>query len=356
MPIYDAAMKYKEEGTPLIVIAGKEYGTGSSRDWAAKGPALLGVRAVIAESFERIHRSNLIGMGILPLQFDDGQNYRTLGLTGFEVFDIDGITEDLSPRKKITVSAISSNGVKKNFTVVCRIDTPNEVDYYKNQGILQFVIRSLFKQNAQLPEQQIKPAIENKTRKYRILFKGEIDDGQDLQTVKDKMAKLFKVAPGQINKLFLGKPVILSTNLDHSAAQRYITEIKNVGALCYFEPIQAPPVMQADNTAKKIPVPAPIKTVVQSPSRPASPNVKNIIKSASVTPANSKNDLLKGILVSIGMSFLLLIYLFIPLYIASSTFDHIFDNIDIFSTQSIIFALPIYILPILIGLTLVASM
>ena len=162
--IFDAAMKYKSEGTPLIIIAGKEYGSGSSRDWAAKGPALLGVRAVIAESFERIHRSNLIGMGILPLQFEEGQNFQTLGLSGFEVFDIEGIANDLSPRKKITVKAISQDGSKNNFDVLCRIDTPNEIDYYKHNGILQFVLRSLLKPNQPSVEKQTKPTSVSKTQ------------------------------------------------------------------------------------------------------------------------------------------------------------------------------------------------
>lgn len=143
MWIYDAAMKYKEEGTPLLVIAGKEYGSGSSRDWAAKGPRLLGVKAVIAESYERIHRSNLIGMGVLPLQFEPGQNAQSLGLTGFETYSITGIAEGMHPGKKLTVTAVSQDGTKRQFTVTARMDTPNEVDYYRHDGILQFVLRSL---------------------------------------------------------------------------------------------------------------------------------------------------------------------------------------------------------------------
>lgn len=145
LSIYDAALKYQKEGTALIIIAGKEYGSGSSRDWAAKGPALLGVRAVIAESFERIHRSNLIGMGVLPLQFEEGQHYRSLGLSGFETFTLEGISADLKPGKKIRVTVAAQDGSKKNFNVMCRIDTPNEVDYYKHHGILQYVLRSLLK-------------------------------------------------------------------------------------------------------------------------------------------------------------------------------------------------------------------
>jgi aconitate hydratase len=145
MFIFDASMKYKQEGTPLVIIAGKEYGSGSSRDWAAKGPALLGVRAVIAESFERIHRSNLVGMGVLPLQFLEGENYKSLGLTGFESFTIEGIATGLRPQKKMSVKATDANGGTKSFSVLCRIDTPNEVDYYKHGGILQYVLRSLLK-------------------------------------------------------------------------------------------------------------------------------------------------------------------------------------------------------------------
>jgi aconitate hydratase len=145
MTIYDAAMRYKATDTPLIVIAGKEYGTGSSRDWAAKGPYLLGVRAVIAESFERIHRSNLVGMGVLPLAFKEGQNAESLGLTGHETFDVLGITDDLQPREELVVKATRENGTTSTFTVIARLDTPVDVEYYKNGGILQTVVRGLMK-------------------------------------------------------------------------------------------------------------------------------------------------------------------------------------------------------------------
>jgi aconitate hydratase len=143
--IYDGAMKFRDEQIPLIVIAGKEYGSGSSRDWAAKGPRLQGVRAVIAESFERIHRSNLVGMGVLPLQFEEGQSTKTLGLTGLETYTIQGIATGLHPRQRLTVKATDPQGGVKTFTVISRIDTPNEVDYYRHDGILQFVLRSLLK-------------------------------------------------------------------------------------------------------------------------------------------------------------------------------------------------------------------
>ncbi len=143
--IFDAAELYKASNTPTIILAGKEYGSGSSRDWAAKGPRLLGVRAVIAESFERIHRSNLVGMGVLPLQFLEGQTAASLGLTGSETYSIEGIEGDLKPGKRMRVTAEDGGKGKKDFEVICRIDTPNEVDYYRNDGILQYVFRQLMK-------------------------------------------------------------------------------------------------------------------------------------------------------------------------------------------------------------------
>jgi aconitate hydratase len=142
LPIYEAAMRYKEAGIPLVVIAGKEYGSGSSRDWAAKGTILLGVRAVLAESFERIHRSNLVGMGVLPLQFQPGENRDTLGLTGRERYSILGI-RDLQPRQTVTVVAREENGNEKRFTAIARIDTPVEAEYYRHGGILQMVLRQM---------------------------------------------------------------------------------------------------------------------------------------------------------------------------------------------------------------------
>jgi aconitate hydratase len=141
--IYDAAMEYAKQHTPLVVVAGKEYGTGSSRDWAAKGTVLLGVKAVIAESFERIHRSNLVGMGVLPLEFTGGDTRQSLALTGFETFDIEGVDASLAPRKTLTVKATAPDGSSKSFKVLCRIDTPEELNYYSNGGILPYVLRSL---------------------------------------------------------------------------------------------------------------------------------------------------------------------------------------------------------------------
>jgi len=143
MFIYDAAMQYQKEGVPLIVIAGKEYGTGSSRDWAAKGPRLLGVKAAIAESYERIHRSNLIGMGILPLQFKPGESAKSLGLSGYEIYEITGIADNLAIGKELSVKATSDDGAAKQFQVRCRIDTPAELDYYRHGGILEYVLRQL---------------------------------------------------------------------------------------------------------------------------------------------------------------------------------------------------------------------
>jgi aconitate hydratase len=140
--IFEASMRYQAAGTPLIVLAGKEYGTGSSRDWAAKGTMLLGIKAVIAESFERIHRSNLVGMGVLPLQFLRGENAQTLGLTGEEAFTITGLNE-ITPKQQLTVTATSPDGSEKTFQALTRIDSPIEVEYYRNGGILQTVLRRL---------------------------------------------------------------------------------------------------------------------------------------------------------------------------------------------------------------------
>jgi aconitate hydratase len=143
VPLYDAAMAWQQAGTPLVIIAGKEYGTGSSRDWAAKGVALLGVKAVIAETFERIHRSNLVGMGVLPLEFVGGATRQSLGLTGFETFTIDGLDDSLTARATLTVRAVRADGSVNTFEARCRIDTPEELNYYTNGGILHYVLRQL---------------------------------------------------------------------------------------------------------------------------------------------------------------------------------------------------------------------
>jgi aconitate hydratase len=147
MSIFDASVKYAERGIPLIILAGKEYGSGSSRDWAAKGPKLLGVRAVIAESFERIHRSNLVGMGILPLQFEEGQSAASLGLTGEETYDFPGLTRMLAERftngRTLPIIAKSPDRATMHFTAKVRIDTPQEIEYFEHGGILQYVLRQL---------------------------------------------------------------------------------------------------------------------------------------------------------------------------------------------------------------------
>ena len=145
MPIYDASMKYQADKIPLMVLAGKDYGMGSSRDWAAKGVYLLGVKAVIAESFERIHRSNLVGMGVLPLVYKRGQNRASLGLTGEETFDIQ-VDGGLKPLQDVKVTAVGKvGGAKIEFVTTCRIDTPIEIEYYRNGGILQTVLRNILK-------------------------------------------------------------------------------------------------------------------------------------------------------------------------------------------------------------------
>jgi aconitate hydratase len=143
MPIYDAAMKYKSDGVPLVVFAGKEYGSGSSRDWAAKGSVLLGIRAVIAQSFERIHRSNLVGMGVMPLVFEEGTSWQSLGLKGDEQVTIRGLHGELKPHQRLIAEIVSGNGTLKRVPLVCRIDTLDELDYFKNGGILQYVLRQL---------------------------------------------------------------------------------------------------------------------------------------------------------------------------------------------------------------------
>jgi aconitate hydratase len=148
MSIYDAAMEYKKRGVPLVIFGGKEYGTGSSRDWAAKGTLLLGVKAVIVESFERIHRSNLVGMGVLPLQFRDGVSRQTLKLTGAETLDVVGVEAGLKPRMELTLRIHDAGGGTRDEQVICRIDTLDELEYFRHGGILQYVLRGLLKEAA----------------------------------------------------------------------------------------------------------------------------------------------------------------------------------------------------------------
>ncbi len=140
--VYDAAMEYKDAHIPLVILAGKEYGTGSSRDWAAKGTTLLGIKAIIAESYERIHRSNLVGMGVLPLMFKEGDSWESLGLEGFETFSISGI-ENMEPRKLLQVTAAKKGGSEVGFEVIARLDTEVDVDYFENGGILPYVLRKI---------------------------------------------------------------------------------------------------------------------------------------------------------------------------------------------------------------------
>jgi len=141
--IYEAAMRYRDEGVPLVVIAGKEYGTGSSRDWAAKGTLLLGVRIVIAESYERIHRSNLVVMGVLPLEFLPGASAASVGLTGGETYDVTGIGAGLSPGKRVTVVATAKDGTRREFQAIARVDTPDDVEYLRHGGLLPYVLRGM---------------------------------------------------------------------------------------------------------------------------------------------------------------------------------------------------------------------
>lgn len=147
MSVYDASVKYREAQIPLVILAGKEYGSGSSRDWAAKGTFLLGVKAVLAESYERIHRSNLVGMGVLPLQYKEGENAESLGLTGSEQFTITGIAEDIRPLKEVTVTALRKNGEKVQFKAIARLDSKIEIEYYRNEGILQYVLRQFLQKS-----------------------------------------------------------------------------------------------------------------------------------------------------------------------------------------------------------------
>ena len=142
MPIFDAAMKYKEEGVPLVLFSGIEYGNGSSRDWAAKGTTLLGIKAVIAQSYERIHRSNLVGMGVLPLAFEDGLSWQSIGLKGDETVSIPGLA-GVRPRQKIIIQITYADGVTRPVPTICRIDTEDEISYYHHGGILPFVLRNL---------------------------------------------------------------------------------------------------------------------------------------------------------------------------------------------------------------------
>jgi aconitate hydratase len=148
MSIFDAAQKYRERGVPLVIITGQDYGMGSSRDWAAKGTNLLGVRAVVAQSYERIHRSNLVGMGVLPLQFKEGESAQSIGLDGSETFDVLGLDNELKPQQNLILRITRRDGATSEVEVVCRIDTPIEIDYYRHGGILPFVLREILRRTS----------------------------------------------------------------------------------------------------------------------------------------------------------------------------------------------------------------
>jgi aconitate hydratase len=186
--IFDAAQQYKQDGTPLLVIAGKDYGMGSSRDWAAKGTFLLGVKAVIAESFERIHRANLVGMGVLPLVFKDGQNAESLGLTGFEDYTIQGVSDAIQPRQTLTVIVTKQDGTEKRFDVTARLDTPVDVLYYRNGGILQTVLRSLMAKGKE--EKAAAPAKKTVKKAVKVLK-------AVAKAVKKAIKKVTKKAPAK---------------------------------------------------------------------------------------------------------------------------------------------------------------
>ena len=351
--IFDAAMKYKDEKTPLIIIAGKEYGSGSSRDWAAKGPALLGVRAVIAESFERIHRSNLVGMGVLPLQFEEGQNYQSLGLAGFETYNIEGIADDLKPRKKIAVTAISKDGSKKTFSVVCRIDTPNEADYYRHDGILQFVLRSLLKKKETDDAPPLKPATEDTSQRYRIIFKGDIEHGHNRDQVKERLTLLFKTSSERIDKLFTGKRIILNQDVVFSKAQEYSNELKNAGALCFIEPMpKAPSASVKKNIEARPPQPS-LKVAGTPTSHVISRKVNNTKNAGQSAPVHSKYFLSGYMMAAAGMILLPLLYIFLIIFIVNITYGHIEDNITLLD-KSLAIGLLLYIAPILVGIMLIA--
>jgi hypothetical protein len=295
-------------------------------------------------------------MGILPLQFEEGQNFQVLGISGFEAFDIEGLTDNLKPRKKITVTAISQDGSKKNFTVVCRIDTPNEVDYYKHGGILQYVLRSLLKPDQTIIGQQKKPVIEGKTQKYRILFNGDIEQGQELPAVKERLTQLFKTSPEQIDKLFTGKSVTINNNLDYTAAQEYIAELKNAGALCYFEPmkvIHSPQISGLNKTTQTLK-----GAKAGSPAQSSLSSSKSKGSSKIETPLDLDSPLhtIGRILTAGGMIFLLFLYVFLILFLASSTFDHISDNTSLLRGESFIIGIPVYFILLFLGILLVVSM
>ena len=275
-------------------------------------------------------------MGILPLQFEEGQSFQTLGLSGFEVFDIEGITNDLGPRKKITVEVISQDGSKNNFDVLCRIDTPNEIDYYKHDGILQFVLRSLLKPSQPSVEKQTKPTSVSKTQEYRVLFKGEIAEGQELGTVKKNLTQVFKTSPERIEKLFTGRLITLNQNIDYAKAKEYSDELTNAGALCTIEPM--PKIAQAPIKTKPEAVPSHTVSKVKDASKSNILTSKNInITKASVSPSIHSNAFLAGwVSAAIGMMLLPVLYIFLVLYVLNTTIDLIWDSNSLLNISIII--------------------
>ncbi|MEO6593229.1 MAG: hypothetical protein ABIP94_00580, partial [Planctomycetota bacterium] len=266
MSIYDAAMRYQQEGAVLCVLAGKEYGTGSSRDWAAKGTLLLGVRFVLAESYERIHRSNLVGMGVLPLQFLDGQTRDTLGLTGTEIFDV-AVDDRVQPRQRLTVTAMHpENGKVTTFVVLCRIDTPVEVDYYRNGGILQTVLRKLL-----MPGAVVKPAEKPATGTVRVLERhvARQAKAKPIAIVKPAARKAAKALEPAKVKPTKAKPVA-----------KKVTKKAVVKAPVKKAPVEAPAkkAQPKKASAKKAPpkkaARKPVKKVAAKPVKKPAANVK----------------------------------------------------------------------------------
>jgi|GEM_PF-1097 len=351
IPIYDAAMQYKDKGIPLIIIAGKEYGSGSSRDWAAKGPALIGVKAILAESFERIHRSNLVEMGILPLQFEEGQNYRNLKLTGFETYDIEGIADELMPRKKVNITATSPNGEKKTFTAICRLDTSNEIDYFKNGGILHYVLRTKLspekkkteqpvtqeqKKASEFPDQQ---RVEAGVKKYRVLFRGEIADGYEIKKAKENLARFLKTTPTEVERYFSGKPLTLATNLTHSAASSFVAELGKIGILGYFEPVQ-------------ITSPSHVTSKPKIAPKETAPHTTALLKTKQTFKINtSAGALTAGLMIALPI-----LYVVLVIATASGLIIHIIENMSLFEQYSLFVALLLYFMPVLILLLLMFAM
>jgi Zn-dependent protease with chaperone function len=271
------------------------------------------------------------------------------------VFDIEGIATDLRPRKKISVTAISQDGSKKNFTAICRIDTPIEIEYYKHGGILHYVLRSLLRQLSGL-EPQMLPKFGDATQKYRIIFRGEIEPGQELQKVKEHLAQLFKTTVIQVENFFSGKPVTLKTNLTHSAASEYVAEFKKMGILSYFEPIQAITTPQASAPPRNLQHPVAGKPSVAAPSHPS--YVKSTVKTAHVKSKDQSIHVgtARGILTVFLLVILYLLYPALILFLANTLLDHIVDNTIFLSEYPLITGILAYFVPTFFGIMLLISM